>query len=47
MELTPQFDLSQALTLLSIVVVPFVTASIVPAWRAAILDPDEAMRGLA
>jgi len=25
--------------------VPFVAVSLVPAWRAAMLDPDAAMRG--
>jgi hypothetical protein len=29
------------------VLAPFVAVSIVPAWRAAMLDPDRAMRGSA
>ena len=28
------------------VVLPFVFVSIIPAWRAAIVDPDRAMRGI-
>ena len=34
-------------SLLAGVVVPFVAISVVPAWRAAMLDPDEALRGIA
>lgn len=44
LELTPVIDPTAAWTLLGVVVVPFVGASIVPAWRAASIDVDEAIR---
>ena len=37
----------EVVVLLAGVVVPFVAISVVPAWRAAMLDPDEALRGIA
>jgi len=43
--LAPALDATQALSLVALVVVPFVAVSIVPAWRAAMIDPDRAMRG--
>ncbi len=43
--LTPQVDFTELLTLAFSVVAPFVTLSIVPAWRAATIDPMESMRG--
>jgi ABC-type lipoprotein release transport system permease subunit len=42
--LTPAVDLAQLLAIASVVLGPFVGLSIVPAWRAAIVDPMEAMR---
>lgn len=45
LRLTPTIDGLSALALLGAVVVPFVAVSVVPAWRAAIIDPDRAMRG--
>lgn len=44
--LVPAVSLEQLLALVALVVVPFVAVSLVPAWRAAMLDPDQAMRGL-
>ncbi len=44
--LVPAVSAEQLLALVAIVVVPFVSVSLVPAWRAAMLDPDQAMRGL-
>ncbi len=44
-ELAPALDATQAFSLLAAVVVPFVAVSVVPAWRAAMIDPDRAMRG--
>jgi ABC-type lipoprotein release transport system permease subunit len=44
--LTPAVDAAQVLTLLGTVVVPYVAVSLIPAFRAATLDPDRAMRGL-
>ncbi len=43
--LTPEVDVAQLLGIALTVVAPFVGLSIVPAWRAANLDPMEAMRG--
>lgn len=45
MELAPSLDPVQAFAILGAVVVPFVAVSVVPAWRAAMIDPDRAMRG--
>lgn len=43
--LAPALDATQAFSLIALVVVPFVAVSIVPAWRAAMVDPDRALRG--
>jgi lipoprotein-releasing system permease protein len=43
--LTPRVDGAELLSLALAVVAPFVSLSIAPAWRAATLDPMEAMRG--
>lgn len=43
--LTPMVDLTELVGVASAVVAPFVALSIVPAWRAASMDPMEAMRG--
>jgi ABC-type lipoprotein release transport system permease subunit len=43
--LTPAVDLAELLALALAIVAPFVGLSIVPAWRAATMDPMEAMRG--
>ncbi|MEZ4339791.1 MAG: FtsX-like permease family protein [Sandaracinaceae bacterium] len=45
LHLTPAIDPLQACALLGAVVVPFVAVSVVPAWRAAMVDPDPALRG--
>jgi len=45
LDLAPALDPTQALSLIGAVVVPFVAVSVVPAWRAAMVDPDSAMRG--
>lgn len=42
--LAPALDLMQLLALVAAVVVPFVAVSVVPAWRAAMIDPDRALR---
>jgi ABC-type lipoprotein release transport system permease subunit len=42
--LTPAVDLAQLLAIAAVVLGPFVGLSILPAWRAAIVDPMEAMR---
>jgi ABC-type lipoprotein release transport system permease subunit len=43
--LTPEVDLAELLAITLGVLGPFVALSIVPAWRAASLDPMESMRG--
>jgi ABC-type lipoprotein release transport system permease subunit len=47
LRLTPQVDAAQTLALIAGVAVPFVAVGLVPAWRAATLDPDRALRGAA
>ncbi len=44
LRLTPTIDPADLLGLAAMVLVPFVSVAIVPAWRAAILDPMQAMR---
>jgi ABC-type lipoprotein release transport system permease subunit len=44
LRLTPQVTLGQLLGLQALVAGPFVALSVAPAWRAATLDPMEAMR---
>ncbi|MBF0247362.1 MAG: ABC transporter permease [Alphaproteobacteria bacterium] len=43
-ELTPQVDGVQVATLLFFTVAPYIAATLVPIWRAAITDPDAVMR---
>ena len=43
--LTPEVDFAQLLAVATSVVAPYVGLSIVPAWRAAVVDPMESMRG--
>ncbi|GAB4208629.1 MAG: FtsX-like permease family protein [Sandaracinaceae bacterium] len=43
--LAPATDLATLVSLAALVVVPFVAVSAIPAWRAATLDPDRALRG--
>ena len=42
--ITPSIDGAQLLSLFFLTVVPYTVATIVPAWRAAIVDPDSVMR---
>lgn len=42
--LTPRLDGFQAATLFFFTVFPYVTATIIPVWRAAVIDPAEVMR---
>jgi len=44
-KLTPMVDVAELFGIASATIVPFVGLSIVPAWRAAILEPMDAMRG--
>lgn len=41
---TPYVDLYQIITLAFLTIVPYVASTVIPAWRAAITDPDEVMR---
>jgi ABC-type lipoprotein release transport system permease subunit len=41
---TPSGDGASVLAIVALTVLPWVTASIVPAWRAAVVDPAEALR---
>ncbi|MGB5063393.1 MAG: FtsX-like permease family protein, partial [Candidatus Competibacter sp.] len=43
--LTPAVGLQQVLVLLAVTVLPYIVATLIPGWRAAISDPDAAMRG--
>lgn len=43
--LTPFIDYYQVAVLFVLSVFPFLLATVVPSWRAAIIDPDNAMRG--
>ena len=43
--LTPAVDLAQILALLAVTVLPYLVATLIPGWRAAISDPDAVMRG--
>ena len=45
LELAPSLEPDALAALLGAVVVPFVAVGLVPAWRAAMIDPDRAMRG--
>jgi len=43
-DLTPFVSVEQLITLFFLTVVPYAVATMVPAWRAATIDPDAAMR---
>lgn len=43
--LTPTVDGLQLLSLALLTIVPYTLATLVPSWRAAVVDPDAAMRG--
>ena len=45
LRLTPQVDAAQTLALIVGVALPFIAVGLVPAWRAATLDADRALRG--
>jgi len=42
--ITPFFDSAQVISLVFMTVVPYTVATVVPSWRAAIVDPDTVMR---
>lgn len=41
---TPYLDLYQLATLAFLTIVPYIASTVIPAWRAAVTDPDEVMR---
>lgn len=43
--LTPNVDLYQILVIGFLTVVPYVASTVIPAWKAAVTDPETAMRG--
>jgi lipoprotein-releasing system permease protein len=43
---TPSVSADQILVLLSLTVVPYLIATVVPSWRAAVIDPDTVIRGV-
>jgi ABC-type lipoprotein release transport system permease subunit len=45
LDLAPAVDAAQIVATLGAIVAPFVAVSVVPAWRAAMLDPDRILRG--
>jgi ABC-type lipoprotein release transport system permease subunit len=44
-KLTPFVGVYEVANLFFLTVVPYTVATIVPSWRAAIIDPDSVMRG--
>ncbi len=42
--LVPFIDFSQVATIFFLTVVPYTVATVIPSWRASIVDPDEVMR---
>jgi ABC-type lipoprotein release transport system permease subunit len=47
LRVVPAVDAQQLATLFLLTVVPYTVATLVPAWRAATVDPDRVMRGTA
>lgn len=45
LEPTPFIDLYQVATLAFLTIVPYVASTVIPAWKAAVTDPDEVLRG--
>jgi ABC-type lipoprotein release transport system permease subunit len=43
-KIVPFIDPSQVVALFSLTVIPYTVATIIPSWRAAIVDPDSVMR---
>ena len=44
--LVPFIDASQITALFFLTVVPYTVATVIPSWRAAVIDPDSVMKGL-
>jgi len=45
-EFTPYIDLDQLLVIFFLTVIPYSIATIIPSWKAAIIDPDTVIRGV-
>jgi ABC-type lipoprotein release transport system permease subunit len=43
---TPSVDLNQLMVLLFLTIIPYMISTIVPSWKAAIIDPDTVIRGV-
>jgi ABC-type lipoprotein release transport system permease subunit len=43
---TPYIDLDQLLVIFFLTVIPYSIATIIPSWKAAIIDPDTVIRGV-
>jgi ABC-type lipoprotein release transport system permease subunit len=43
---TPSLDFNQLLVLLFLTVIPYIISTIIPSWKAAIIDPDTVIRGV-
>jgi ABC-type lipoprotein release transport system permease subunit len=43
-KITPFVDASQIASLFTLAVVPYTTATMIPSWRAATVDPDSVMK---
>jgi ABC-type lipoprotein release transport system permease subunit len=43
---TPSVDFNQLLVLFSLTVIPYIISTIIPSWKAAIIDPDTVIRGV-
>lgn len=43
-ELTPQVDLYQLFVLAFLTIIPYLACTLIPAWKAAITDPEQVMR---
>ncbi|PNU20558.1 hypothetical protein C2E25_06685 [Geothermobacter hydrogeniphilus] len=44
-DLVPRVELQQLLALILLTVAPYVVATVIPSWKAAITDPDTVLRG--
>ena len=44
LHLTPRIDLFQIFVMMSLTVIPYIVATIVPSWKAAVTDPDTITR---
>jgi|Deesub1362A_J573_1020465.scaffolds.fasta_scaffold00373_4 ABC-type antimicrobial peptide transport system permease subunit len=44
-DLIPYINPYQIITLFFLIVIPYIAVTIIPSWRAAIMDPDEVIRG--